>query len=390
MDFQVEKKLPPAIIIGRIEREVMDSLVTHTSPTTSHEMVASPTTTSAISKSVAIPAKLVLASLAVKSGQAINLLGGLNREGKIGGVRVVDTEAVGRELENLDRNGRKMLPGKHCPEEKMPRSMVGSNDTMLNCLENTDELVEHCSPLWHNLATEGRSRYSRESREALGWEVVREGLDSYGRPLKQIVNRAMQEGIEKENMKASINSKVDRAQMNQKVEGECFYIPHTNAFCLPANGGEVSDELFLARMTLRKGLEEIYHKFIEPGFLPEGYRVDCTEIFKAIITKMPLDLALCNGNYKQIVNLESGSITILFTVLAGCDQYEHGAFLQFVTECFRLHIGSLKSLTLNLTIPEISLYTPKVRFSFSKHERCSFTLAFGGSLEDSIKSFKLT
>ena len=376
MDFQVKKKLPPAIIIGRIEREGMDSLVTHTSPTTSHDMVASPTTASASSKSeevvsVAIPAKVVLASLAVKSGQTINLLGGLIREGKIGGVRVEDTEAVGTELDNLDRKGRKMLPDKDCPEEKMPRSMVGSNITMPVCSENTDERVEHCSPLWYNLAMEGRSRYSRDSREALGWEVAREGFDSYGRPLEQIVNRARQEGIEQENMKADINSKVDRAQMNQKVEGECFYIPHTNVFCLPAKGGVVPDDLSLARMTLRKGVEEVYHVFIDPGTLPPlGNRVDCTEIFKAIITKIPLDLALFNGNYQQIVNLESGSFTILHSLLAGCDQYEHRAFLQFVTKCIRLQIGSLKTLTLYLTLVEMSLDTPKVRFSFSKHEMC--------------------
>ena len=48
------------------------------------------------------------------------------------------------------------------------------------------ELVELFSPLWCNLTLEGRSRYSRESRQALGGGVVRGGFDSYGRPLSRL------------------------------------------------------------------------------------------------------------------------------------------------------------------------------------------------------------
>ena len=72
------------------------------------------------------------------------------------------------------------------------------------------ELVKLCSPFWCNLTVEGKSRYSRESREALGGIVVRGGFDSYGRPLEQIVNRARQEGIEQENMKTD-----DKEQVGQ-------------------------------------------------------------------------------------------------------------------------------------------------------------------------------
>ena len=167
-------------------------------------------------------------------------------------------------------------------------------------ITKSPELVELCSPLWCNLTVEGRSRYSRESREALGGGVVRGGFDSYGRPLEQIVNRARQEGVEEENMKTDIKSKVDRSLMNQRVEDECFYLLHTNVFCLTAEGGVVPAELSLARMSLRKGVEEVYHVFIEPGTLPKGYRADCTENSKAT-HKIPLDLALFNGNYQQIV-----------------------------------------------------------------------------------------
>ena len=61
------------------------------------------------------------------------------------------------------------------------------------------------------------------------------------------MNRARQEGIEQEKIKTDIKSKVDRALINQRVEDECFYLLHTNGFCLTAEGGVVPAELSLAR-----------------------------------------------------------------------------------------------------------------------------------------------
>ena len=44
-----------------------------------------------------------------------------------------------------------------------------------------------------------------------------------------------------------------------------FYLLHTNVFCPTAEGGVVPAELSLAKMFLRKGVEEVYHVFIESG-----------------------------------------------------------------------------------------------------------------------------
>ena len=51
--------------------------------------------------------------------------------------------------------------------------------------------------------------------------------------------------------------------------------------CAQAKDGVVPAELSLARMSLRKGVEEVYHVFIEPGTLPKGYRADCTLLVSA-------------------------------------------------------------------------------------------------------------
>ena len=42
------------------------------------------------------------------------------------------------------------------------------------------------------------------------------------------------------------------------------------------------------------------HVFIEPGPVPKGYRADCTENSNAT-HKIPLDLAMFNANYQEIV-----------------------------------------------------------------------------------------
>lgn len=59
-------------------------------------------------------------------------------------------------------------------------------------------------------------------------------------------------------------------------------------------------------------------------------------------------------------SLESESINNLFSIMAGYDQEEQRAFLQFVTGCPRLPIGSFKSLSPSLTIVKKTFDTPEV------------------------------
>ena len=128
-------------------------------------------------------------------------------------------------------------------------SLVGrSRRKTLDGLFSVHKLVEECLPLWVNLAVavEGRSRYSRKCRVAMGCGVVWGGFDT----LEQIVNRARLEVIKLENMETDIKTKVDRAFMNQKMDEEPFYLMHTNVFYITAEeGGVVPAEISLARMS---------------------------------------------------------------------------------------------------------------------------------------------
>ena len=169
---------------------------------------------------------------------------------------------------------KEMLPVRQLPVEKGTSSMPV-------CAE----MAEH--------SVEGRSRYSRESGEALGFGVERGGFDSYGRPLEHIFN-SIEEGIEEGNMKTDTESKVNSIQLNLTVEDECFYLLHNNVFCLTAREGVMLAELTLARMFLGKGVEEVYHIIIEPEALDQGFRAENAKESQ----KIPLDLALFSGNYQ--------------------------------------------------------------------------------------------
>merc|ERR1719308_24543 len=59
-------------------------------------------------------------------------------------------------------------------------------------------------------------------------------------------------------------------------------------------------------------------------------------------------------------SVDSDSIINLFSIMAGYDQEEQRAFLQFVTGCPRLPIGSFKSLSPPLTIVKKTFDTPEV------------------------------
>ena len=202
--------------------------------------------------------------LIVKSGQVFNLLGVLVGEQERGGDRVNDTGAVERELDSLDRQCRKVLPGKHSCVEKIPWTMVRShNHAVPVCPEDTEKLVDSWSPLWYNLTVEG---WSRCSMEALSGGVMREGIYSYGRPLEWNPNTTRQLKIEQEMIEINIKRKVDRAMMINEGRYACFYILQTN---MTADGNVMPAELNLAWISLRKWVEEVYHMFIESGTLPK-------------------------------------------------------------------------------------------------------------------------
>jgi len=151
-----------------------------------------------------------------------------------------------------------------------------------------DQLVETCAPRWTSqpAAQAGKS----------SWK----GMDSYGRSLSELQDREKKRLLEQREMEEEVRATVELALQCRSLPDQQFYLVQTGVFCLTAEGGVVPAELSIARISLRRGLQDMYHTFIEPGPIPKGYRADCYENSKAT-HKIPLDLNLMNGNYEEII-----------------------------------------------------------------------------------------
>ena len=158
------------------------------------------------------------------------------------------------------------------------------------------ELVDLCSPLWCDLSSEDKAMFSHKRTEFL----PKGGFDSMGRSLSKLAKKAEQHKLEIENMKLDVKNMVDEAIGSHQVEDSCYYLIHTNVFCITAEGGVVPAELSLMRISMRNGIEETFHVFLDPGAIPKGYRADCVENAEAT-HKIPLDLVYLDGNYKKIL-----------------------------------------------------------------------------------------
>ena len=108
--------------------------------------------------------------------------------------------------------------------------------TLDGLLSKPPELVEVCSPPcgstlpWR--AVPGTAWSVQAGRP---WEGAWLGVGWMADPLEQIVKRARQEGIELINMKTDINTKVDKALMNQKMEADNFSLMLLTGFLLNGN-----------------------------------------------------------------------------------------------------------------------------------------------------------
>jgi len=110
---------------------------------------------------------------------------------------------------------------------------------------------------------------------------------------------------------------------------------------------------------VREGFNSVFPLASLGMFYPD----ELDQIFCGTVqTFTPWDFKMLSDSCKPAhgFTLESPAIVQLFEILASYNQDEQRAFLQFVTGCPRLPIGSFKSLTPPLTIVKKSFDTPEV------------------------------
>jgi len=181
------------------------------------------------------------------------------------------------------------------------------NDPSLSGL-STEELVAKCSPRWAQMSSSQKSHF-KESGQALVSRRPLEGdnsveafgpLDSFGRSLFKMEKSRKEEDLRLEEMKLNIQQKIELAVSNHDLEDQIFYLMSTNIFCFTAEKQIVPAELSITKISLRRGVINTFHVFIEPGTIPKGYRSDCLANSKAT-HKIPLDFHQFEGDYRKIL-----------------------------------------------------------------------------------------
>jgi len=194
------------------------------------------------------------------------------------------------------------------------------------------ELMELVSPIWCSMAAEEKAKLnisyscgSENGRAGLqrsfntSMSSSSRGYDSYGRSLELLEEEARLKELRELEEKIDVKNFLQRAVKEGNLEQETFFLLHTNVFTVTDEGLVVPAEISVAKMSLRLGVETVFHAFIEPGPLPKGYRADCIENAEAT-HKIPLDLVFHDANYidiyGSILNLlnteNSGSLAALY------------------------------------------------------------------------------
>jgi len=115
--------------------------------------------------------------------------------------------------------------------------------------------------------------------------------------------------------------------------------------------------------TQMEAVREGFNSVFPLSSLGMFYPAELDQIFCGTVTTFtPWDFKMLSDSCKPAHGFtgESPAIVHLFEILAGYNQEEQRAFLQFVTGCPRLPIGSFKSLSPPLTIVKKSFDTPEV------------------------------
>ncbi|XP_071958708.1 protein maelstrom homolog [Antedon mediterranea] len=141
-----------------------------------------------------------------------------------------------------------------------------------------DELVQIAHPLWKNLSADEREMYNDQAKEAKRKMRDAGGVLSGGR--LDCVGNLMSETIDLDEIDRR-NERMQRCVSEFWPEGEgvcleIFYIITFEVLCkFPDNQGYLPAEVAIIEYSLSAGIIRIFHRFIDPGPIPMGFRFLC-------------------------------------------------------------------------------------------------------------------
>lgn len=137
------------------------------------------------------------------------------------------------------------------------------------------EMVSIASPKWNALTPQEKDKYNRKAKESKGNKDAFEGkYTSDGIPIVQLQKEILEQEQEKEDMKLFVQDKIEQLGSIGNIAEADFYIMGFNILCATDDGTYLPNEVGIVKYSLNHGIQDIFHKFINPGPIPVGYTSD--------------------------------------------------------------------------------------------------------------------
>lgn len=140
------------------------------------------------------------------------------------------------------------------------------------------EVQMKASPRWNAMSNEEKEPYQKMAREHR--EFLRENGEKYtsqGIPLTMVEAEQKAKVAKADMIKTTISDMLDKAVANNELEKLEFYFISFAYFCVTSGGTYIPAEMGLVRYSLKDGVMDKLHMFIDPGKLPLGMAYDAKQ-----------------------------------------------------------------------------------------------------------------
>lgn len=137
------------------------------------------------------------------------------------------------------------------------------------------ELQSKASPHWNRMSHEEREPYQKMAQQHR--EFLRENGERYtsqGIPLSVVEAEQKAKEQKADTIKNTIAGMLDAGVASNELEKVEFFFISFAYFCVTSNGTYIPAEMGLVRYSLRDGVKDRLHMFIDPGKLPLGFSYD--------------------------------------------------------------------------------------------------------------------
>ncbi|XP_069115052.1 protein maelstrom homolog [Argopecten irradians] len=145
-------------------------------------------------------------------------------------------------------------------------------------INGMQDVVPIAHPRWKALPDKEKQRFERMAKEYKGQRKGVEGdkvrMDNQG----NIIAHRVDPRSEREKKRAKeIKSVKESFPPGKALADEDFYLINFQTLCKTVEGDYLPAEVAVIEYSIRKGIKRAYHKFIEPGRIPTGYRYECQQ-----------------------------------------------------------------------------------------------------------------